>query len=75
MKFILSADIVIFMETTDMLSDIGITAGKLPESKAQHPIPLFLRMYLPELYIYLHNKTKGIEERIFTYENGKQVWW
>ena len=26
------------------------------------------------LYI-LHNLTRGKEERIFTYENGKQVWW
>ncbi|MEC3878162.1 discoidin domain-containing protein [Parapedobacter sp. 10938] len=23
----------------------------------------------------LHNRTKGKEERIFTYENGQQVWW
>ena len=23
----------------------------------------------------LHNHTKGSEERIFTYENGKQIWW
>ena len=23
----------------------------------------------------LRNKTKGKEERIFTYENGKQIWW
>lgn len=23
----------------------------------------------------LHNHTRGIEERIFTYENGKQIWW
>lgn len=23
----------------------------------------------------LHNKTKGTDERIFTIENGKQVWW
>jgi hypothetical protein len=23
----------------------------------------------------LHNHTRGVEERIFTYENGKQVWW
>jgi hypothetical protein len=23
----------------------------------------------------LRNLTKGTEERIFTYENGKQVWW
>lgn len=26
------------------------------------------------LYI-LHNLTKGNEERVFTYENGKQIWW
>lgn len=26
------------------------------------------------LYL-LHNHTKGWEERIFTYKNGKQVWW
>ena len=26
------------------------------------------------LYI-LHNHTKGKEERIFTYENGEQIWW
>lgn len=25
--------------------------------------------------LLLHNATKGIEERIFTYENGEQVWW
>ncbi|WP_163218914.1 transglutaminase domain-containing protein [Bacteroides sp. 224] len=26
-------------------------------------------------FYILHNRTKGKEERIFTYENGKQVWW
>lgn len=25
--------------------------------------------------LLLHNHTKGREERIFTYENGRQVWW
>ena len=25
--------------------------------------------------LLLHNHTEGKEERIFTYENGKQVWW
>jgi O-antigen ligase len=25
--------------------------------------------------LLLHNYTRGKEERIFTYENGKQVWW
>jgi hypothetical protein len=23
----------------------------------------------------LHNRTRGVEERIFMYENGKQIWW
>ena len=25
--------------------------------------------------LWLRNLTEGIEERIFTYENDKQVWW
>ena len=25
--------------------------------------------------LWLHNHSGGVEERIFTYENGKQVWW
>lgn len=25
--------------------------------------------------LLLHNATRGREERIFTYENGKQIWW
>jgi hypothetical protein len=25
--------------------------------------------------LWLHNHTEGQEERIFLYENGKQVWW
>ena len=24
---------------------------------------------------HLHDRTAGVEERVFTYENGKQVWW
>jgi hypothetical protein len=24
---------------------------------------------------FIHDHTKGLEERIFTYENGKQIWW
>ena len=28
-----------------------------------------------EALLLLKNHTKGVEERIFTYENGKQVWW
>lgn len=31
---------------------------------------------VPSKALYLlKNKTKGKEERIFTYENGKQIWW
>lgn len=25
--------------------------------------------------LLLHNKTQGTEERVFTYEGGKQIWW
>ena len=25
--------------------------------------------------LLLHNKSRGREERIFTYENGQQIWW
>lgn len=25
--------------------------------------------------LWLHNRTKGVEERIFTYVNNKQIWW
>lgn len=32
--------------------------------------------YVPANTIYwLRDVTRGKEERIFTYENGKQVWW
>ena len=31
---------------------------------------------VPENALYLlHNLSRGKEERIFTYENGKQIWW
>jgi hypothetical protein len=29
----------------------------------------------PNALYWLHNETRGREERIFTYENRKQVWW
>lgn len=28
-----------------------------------------------ETLYWLRNHTRGAEERIFTYENGKQIWW
>lgn len=27
------------------------------------------------ILLLLHNHTKGVEERIFTYENNEQIWW
>ena len=47
------------------------TAG---EQSATSDSLVFKNVPSGALYL-LHNKTKGIEERIFTYENGKQVWW
>lgn len=33
-------------------------------------------MMLPKgALLWLKNHTQGKEERIFTYEDGKQVWW
>jgi len=34
----------------------------------------FCNIPLGTIYL-LHNHTRGKEERIFTYENGRQVWW
>jgi hypothetical protein len=41
---------------------------------ATHNVLTFKDMPSGGLYV-LHDKTKGHEERIFTYEKGKQVWW
>lgn len=35
---------------------------------------MFLNVPKGALYL-LHDRTKGTEERIFTYRNGRQVWW
>jgi hypothetical protein len=35
---------------------------------------LFKNVPAGQIYL-LHNRSHGNEERIFTYENGKQVWW
>jgi hypothetical protein len=36
----------------------------------------FLNYEVPQnVLLLLKNHTKGVEERIFTIENGKQVWW
>lgn len=41
---------------------------------AQSNVLTFKNMPSGGLYI-LRDKTKGVEERIFTYEKGEQVWW
>lgn len=46
----------------------------LGRQKAEKAYLTFPDCPLGALYL-LHNHTKGREERIFTYEDGKQVWW
>ena len=41
---------------------------------ATDSILLYTEVPSGTLYL-LHNHTRGKEERIFTYENGQQVWW
>jgi hypothetical protein len=54
-------------------SDKGlISLGKRTGDKRE--VLLYDRMPANALY-WLHNETRGREERIFTYENGKQIFW
>ncbi len=46
----------------------------LADKKAESTKLVLDSMPCGGLYV-LHNKTKGHEERIFTYENGNQIWW
>ena len=46
----------------------------LPEFIAKNDILAFKNMPKNGLYV-LTDKTKGKDQRIFTYEDGKQVWW
>lgn len=46
----------------------------LAEKKAESTKLVLDSMPSGGLYV-LHNKTKGHEERIFTYEKGEQIWW
>ena len=46
----------------------------LEAQKAESNELIFENMPSGGLYV-LRNRTKGHEERIFTYENGEQVWW
>ena len=46
----------------------------LGKKKATDNVLLFHKIPTNGLYV-LKDLTKGKEERIFTYEEGKQVWW
>jgi hypothetical protein len=47
---------------------------KLGTQRATDDSVVFDQVPSNALYL-LHNITKGTEERIFTYEDGKQIWW
>ena len=46
----------------------------LGKQKAQNIRLVYKDVPTSGLY-YLKNLTKGKDERIFTYKNGKQIWW
>jgi hypothetical protein len=46
----------------------------LGQKKAMSNVLTYKNVPSGALY-YIRNLTEGVEERIFTYENGKQVWW
>lgn len=48
--------------------------SSLGTKKATSPTLLFKKVPSGGVYL-LRNLTRGQEERIFTYENGKQIWW
>lgn len=47
----------------------------IEETKGNHDGVLHVDNVPSNALLLLHNATRGVEERIFTYENGKQVWW
>lgn len=48
--------------------------NSLGTKKATSPVLVFKNVPSGGVYL-LRNLTRGQEERIFTYENGKQIWW
>lgn len=52
----------------------GIKWNCIGRQKADNNTLVFKNVPANALYL-LHNLTKGQEERIFTYENGEQIWW
>lgn len=47
----------------------------IAEHKAGHEDSLSFDNVPENALFLLHNASRGREERIFTYENGKQIWW
>lgn len=46
----------------------------LGNTMAIHPVSVYPKVPTGALFL-LRDLTKGKDERIFTYENGKQIWW
>lgn len=46
----------------------------LGSQRAKHRFLLYEQVPSNALFL-LKNKTKGVEQRIFTIENGEQIWW
>jgi hypothetical protein len=46
----------------------------LGAQRAKHRFLLYEQVPSNALFL-LKNKTKGVEQRIFTIENGEQIWW
>jgi hypothetical protein len=66
-----------FIETGDEYELVFWCEGKwesLGRQKATDVTVTFENCPMNALFL-LHNLTKGMEERIFTYNNGAQVWW
>ena len=47
----------------------------IEETKGNREGILYIDNVPVDALLLLHNVTRGVEERIFTYENGMQVWW
>ena len=53
----------------------GVGWNIIKETKGTHDGILYIDNVPTNALLLLHNATRGVEERIFTFENGEQVWW
>lgn len=53
----------------------GLVWDLVEETKGTYEGVLCIDNVPTNALLLLHNATRGVEERIFTFENGKQVWW